>query len=311
MRTAKSHKSAGSPPWLVPLHGQVRTCLSMVILLAVMGGASASALAEECDDSARCQDGLQCSAGQCVAGQSKPSTFAAPADKLCGRDRRCRIDRLKRRNQARRRLAILAEEKALERQLAATERQRMEATPRRRSPIGIDILVSQWAGLGYAGGYTFFGRLRAEIARLSADDFIFGHDEATDRFINGQQYVDYWSGTILYFFGNTWFSPYLSTGFTYGSGQFYEFFDGTDTIPIDAEVQYHAVQIGGGIDVQRFFRYLRSGFHARIGIVYRHLLYNQARLEPGVYDQAIEQSLRSWFSGDPNLDLILLFGWSF
>lgn len=254
-----------------------------------------------------CQYDLECPAtyscneqGQCV---QRGYIEQAPADDECGQDRRCRIDRLKRRNQARRHQQIIEEERQVQRLLDRREEERLDDSPRLKSPVVADLRVSRLGPLGVHAGYTLFGHLQPELSLGYSSLNVFTSGTTS---LSGDFSGWWFEFGASYFLLENWFSPYLSAGFLLMNGEFDSFSGGFVVDFARPRAIFHAGAVGGGIDLQLGF-----GLNTRLGMVYRPLIYNQARIGPGQYDPQTRQGLADWFNQAARIDVIWLLGWAF
>ena len=257
-----------------------------------------------------CQYDLECGGanycndrGRCVPR----GTIGQPTDESagdeCGADRRCRIDRLERRNKAARHAKIIEEEKYVQTILANEEEERLKKFPRLADPLSGDIRISRLGPLGLHAGYTFFGHLQAELDVAYSDLYVYVPADGGGGEVSGYHQGTFLRGGASYFLLESWFSPYLSAGFQFGTGRFRNdsfFFGGNGTT-----TEFHAADFGGGVDVQFGF-----GLHTRLGLAYRPLIYNQARIGPGQYDVVAQQGLARWYDEAVRIDVVWLLGWA-
>ncbi len=253
----------------------------------------------ECGPTASCSPRGRCVPhGQLETGESSTEE--------CGNDRRCRIDRLKRKKRAERHLKTVEEERWAREQIEEQQREIMKAKPRLADPISADIRVSRLGVLGLHAGYVFGGRFQPEFEFTHLPyRYVFTRGDAS---IDGNLTAWFLRGGVSYFLLDTPFSPYLTAGFQYGTGRFetYSFDTGFDFTSNGTQVKFHAAEVGGGVDLQFGF-----GMHTRLGAVYRPLIYNQARNGPGSYDPFTRDGLESWYKQAASIDVVWLLGWAF
>jgi len=266
----------------------------------------------ECSYHVDCPTDYVCWQGSCVQ-TSEALDIMSSADDQCGADRRCRIERLKRKNSARRQARRLEEERYVDNLVDRQNEQRLEEMPRRDKPLGVDLRASRMGVAGLVGGYTLPGRLRPELHVV-----YWGADVRVTR--ENVRYRGFQPTTFLipgfyYFFLDSPFSPYASAAFVYGWGNY----NGRSTVSSDdgrrssestsdeLDTEYHAIELGGGIDYQ----IKGLGAHLRLGLTYRSLIYNQARLAPGQYHDPTQAALEQWFQKMAQIDVIFLAGWAF
>ncbi len=261
-----------------------------------------------------CQYDLECGVGEacgdtgiCVARGALASNGDAAADD-CGADRRCRIDRLKRRNQATRHARTLQEERNVERMLDDAHKQRLAEYPRLKNPLTLALRVSRLGGIGAHVGYTFLGRIQPNLElAYSPSLYVWTPGTGTSPGINGNLQEWWIRAGAAYFLLESWFSPYVSAGFQVGLGKFDNYSFDFDFVDFGNQTQsiFHAGEFGGGFDMQ-----FKFGLHTRLGVVYRPLIYNQARTGPGQYDPQSRQGLADWYKRGAAVDVIWLLGWA-
>jgi hypothetical protein len=236
------------------------------------------------------------------------------ADETCGGDRRCRIDRLRRINRARRFVAVLEAEEMARSQVALRALVRNQEETRSRYPWGLDLNISRLSPLGLTAGYAPTSWMRSEISFLYRDGWISQSvDDIT--WVDGQLDLMFWTAGIVITPVKGALSPFLGAGFTLGVGDFrrnlYEWEFGFDPeIPSEPDprilVLYHALETSAGLDLL-----VGPGFHARLGVAYRPLIYNQARYSAASYDEEVRRGLRRWFEEETQIDVIFRLGWAF
>ena len=270
----------------------------LVLAVVFFWAIDVSAQVSQCQYDSQCASHLVCMAGECT----QPSVDNRNAEDTCGNDRRCRIDRLKRRNNARRKAEVLSEERQVQQMVDAQQAERERDNPRVAAPATLDWRISRLGALGFAGGWTFAGQLRAE------GEFVFNESDiyfSTSNFfggIDGFQETTFVSARAVYFILDSWFSPYVSAGVKVGWGDFNAY----DGFGSQLESTYHAVEAGLGFDVQFEF-----GMHSRLGVDFRPLIYSQASSEPGVYNEIAKDGLEDWWADDALIDVVWMIGWAF
>lgn len=264
-----------------------------------------------------CEYDLECPAGQacnemgiCMPrGSVGRPTAEESADDACGEDRRCRIDRLKRKNKAQRHARIISEERQVQNMLEQERKKALDDKPRLKDPWSVAVRMSRLGPIGMHGGYTFLGRIHPEFEfTYSPNLYIFAPGSSDSAGISGDFEGWWFRGGLSYFLLDSWFSPYLTAGFQVGVGSFYNFSSGFDFADFGTEVgsRFHAGEFGGGFDMQ-----FKFGLQTRLGVVYRPLVYNQARIGPGQYDPQTRQGLADWYKRGAAVDVVWLLGWAF
>jgi hypothetical protein len=287
--------------WSTALAAAICALLVFVPQLATASG-------ERCEYDLQCFDGDVCFEGECTPEESLPTYRGA--DSECGRDRRCRIDRLKRRNEARRRLKILREEEMVRRELQRLRKEELESRPREKNPWNLGWRFSLPTPAGFTAGYTFAHPFRVELTYHNVNETYFSFDDATSTEFNGDVDTNFIDAGITYTVFTSGVTPYLKAGAMYGFGSyqsFTNFFGGggsTDTV-------FHALNLEGGLDFFWDLTESAGGLHARVGAAFRPLIYHQARIEPGVYDEGVRNGLQSWWDETMFVDLQFIIGWGF
>lgn len=241
---------------------------------------------------------------------SKFPELAAPAtpvaDEECQQDRRCRLNRLKRQNNARRYVATMdAEERAM--QYQRTHQDRLYSDVYRRvSPINLELLGS-FLGTGLTGGYTINGWLRLE----GGFQYFYSYIDAEIPALNNAYFSSdldaffyHMQGTYL--FRESWWTPYVSAGFIYGSGDFgYNSFDGFGG-GSNLNLTMHALTASAGMDLQTSF-----GLRGRLGAVTRLPIYTRVASSPGVYDDLYKAGVEAYFRNEQLIGAEVSLGWAF
>ena len=272
----------------------------------------------QCDYHVDCPAEHVCWRGSCVQTNEALNLFESAND-TCGADRRCRIERLKRKNRARRHVQKLEEERYAETIIEREQADKLESMPRRHKPLAFDLRASRMGVAGLVGGYTLLGKLRPELHFVH-----WGADVSVD--YNDENYSGFQPTTFLipgvyYFFLDSEFTPYGSASFLYGWGTFDRYNSGISrsppgggggggTVPLEPQeldTEYHAIELGAGVDYQAE----DLGAHLRLGFTYRPLIYNQARTGPGQYSEPTRKALENWFQQMARIDFVVLAGWAF
>ncbi len=277
------------------------------------GAAAASDASEQgCQYHVDCPTDHVCRRGACVETDRAFEEFSA--DEACGADRRCRIERLERRNRARRHARKLDEERHLEEMLDEREQKEIEEIPRLDRPFSFDIRISRMGVLGLAAGYTFENRLRPELQYVHWNAWVTVDHE--DQHYGGNQQMNFVMPGLFYFFLESEITPYGAAKFVYGRGSFDS--GATRTVPGSdggseeqeigrVDTIYHALEFEAGVDAQL----TPFGAHTRLGLAYRPLIYNQARIEAGQYADQTRGALEQWFGEMMRIDVIFMVGWAF
>lgn len=247
--------------------------------------------ARACVYSFQCGQGFACEAGECNRLDFQPTEGA---EAMCGADRRCRIERMKRLNANRRQVQIAEDERIARARLVEIEAEKEGPQIRLDSPLSVDWRASRAGALGFAAGYTLTRSLKIEGQAFFWEGDYYGGNY---RFYE----LNYLSLSGIYFTHGSPLAGYVSAGFMYGFG------DSSGDFFSDAEeIVSHALDLQLGVDVQ-----FERGFHTRLGIGYRPLIYHRAAISPGVYPPDAEDAFEDWHSDNVMLDVIFLVGWAF
>jgi len=277
-----------------------------------------------CEYHTDCESGTFCFGGECqpvedvvqtLSSASGDTSIETMANDECGGDRQCRIDRLRRKNRARRHVQKLEEEQQAEETIQRIQESKLEEMPRLDRPIGFDWRVSRLGALGVAAGYTFGGRLRGEL-QFARNWFSVNQTvdvQGNDISFNGSQPISFVLPGIYYYFLKSDFSPYLGATFVYGKGELSVGSSSLGSGGSDGEVsdnlgtEYHGIGLHGGLD----FQWRGNGFHSRLGVAYRPKLYHQARISAGNYSELGRRVIDQWYQQVVRLDVVFLLGWNF
>jgi hypothetical protein len=285
-----------------------------------------------------CDLGWRLDDGRCITATSPRSARSAPerhpvvadsevnreptALETCATDRRCRLDRIKRKNQARRLSQQLRDEQVVAAIVAEQEKERRRSLPRVDKPWLVDQRTSLFGVLGLDLGYSFGRIFQAGTSYLHDSDDVWVEGDLTTGFggWGGDLSTHWWTTgvSLLPYTGS--FTPYAGVAFARVWGDFdSELYiprtvvlpDGNTYIETDVEtrsvaVEFHAVELQAGIDFQA-----QAGFHARLGFVYRAPVYTQARTGPGEYHDEVRSAMKDWFDDNARFDFALTVGWAF
>jgi len=290
--------------------------LAIFTVSMLVGPASAFA-ARGCQYDIQCSQGQVCADGVCRDSRQRVAKKYESAEDACGNDRRCRIDRLARRNRARRHVKVLDEERWVRKLIDEERDERLKDFPRKKDPVGADLRISRLGPVGVTAGYVFGGHFRPEASFVFNSANIYQHDyDGSGSTLDGTQETFWFDLAATYFVLQSWFTPYLTAGFMIGKGTYndhgYYYYapEGGGMPPSGpagpVATVYHAAEIGGGLDLQFAF-----GLHARVGLNYRPLIYSQASVSKGVYDDATRKGLTNWFKSTVAIDPVVLMGWAF
>ncbi len=229
----------------------------------------------------------------------------------CDMDRRCRINRLKRRNQARRYQTMLEEEQRVMDYQSSVKQKRKDAKPRTAKPLSTEFYVS--FGFGFAAAYSLSDHLRLEGTLTYLDSYVDAETVVDGQTVYSSGYVDGWNagGAVTYLMRSSWWTPYVSGAMILHRGN-YSSWGGYDGFGFDFEgssgVQsiMHLAEARFGFDVQ-----LNFGARARLGVLYRYPIYTQAKTGVASYDDGSREILNEWIKGERRIAPEFSIGWAF
>lgn len=277
----------------------MRAWLYVAVLVAVPAEVRS---AQQCQYNVDCDEGQTCLRGECTAIEDVLDY--ASADEACGADRRCRIERLKRRNRARRHAAKLEEEKYVEDLLERRRKQFVEQRPRLDNPWTVDYRISRLGAVGLVGGWGVDEHFRFEGQVVHWNASVSVQEDGAS--LDGSQPVTFIIPGVFYYFFDDPLSPFVGGSFLYARGKMNTFDFETPSGGRSLGTEYHALSFQTGGDLQ-----VSGGAHVRFGFAYRPLIYNQARYRPGEYDEQARKLLEQWFREMVRIDVVVQAGWSF
>lgn len=294
----------------IPNAGFRHVLAALVGLAVVFASAQLLAAPIPCEDDDNCPGESICVEGQCVIDEnsereSQPSESDTAdvdrgADAECGRDRRCRIERLAQKNRARRYERAFEDERAVQRVLDRREEKRREELIRKTSPWLAGFMTTPEYGPGLYAGFTPLSRLRVEGAWRWPRENIY--EEVNGGTVDGTHNYNMYTLGAAYFFGLSEFAPYVRASLGYAHGNFDQYDYESDAGASSISTQWHVGSVGGGIDVQFDF-----GFQCFLGLSVSHLIFNQARVDRGDYDDSVRDAIGEDFFP---LDLEFGIGWA-
>lgn len=235
--------------------------------------------------------------------------IAETSDEACSRDRRCRINRMRRQNNARRYVKQTDQEAYALRAQRSYQDKIISDVNRLVSPYSADLMFNgAGIGVGLLVGYMFNAAWRLELGWLSVSDYAYFFDSTTGASLDGQVDLNTFSLNMTYLFRESWWSPYAGAGLDYGTGGYGSgFFDGFGGGgSSDLSVTIHGLRASAGLDFQFGF-----GVRSRLGVVYRTSVYTRAATSPGVYDDFTKLGLEGWYSESMSLIPEYSIGWAF
>lgn len=229
----------------------------------------------------------------------------------CGADRRCRIDRLKRRNEARRYQSMLVEEDQARRTQERIATKKAEENIRLNKPLTAEFYVTRM-GPGVSVGYTLASKFHLDASVTRRDSYIYDSVtvDGSQVYIEGSYNSVNIAAQATYYLRTGVFAPYFAGGVFYGRGglspYYYDDFGFGDSSSSDSTVILHVVQGSLGLDAQT-----KLGARARLGFMLRQPIYTQARYSPGNYDTSTKSLVESWFKENQRFGVEFSMGWAF
>lgn len=230
-------------------------------------------------------------------------------DEACSRDRRCRINRMRRQNNVRRYVTQTEQEAVAMRAQRTYKDAIISDVNRLVDPFFADVLFNgAGTGVGLVGGYTVGATWRLELGWMNVSDYASYYDDTTGASLDGAIELNTFFLTMTYLFRESWWSPYVNAGLHYNTGSYGSyFFDGFGNGGGgDLDVTIHGLHASAGLDLQFGF-----GLRSRLGVVYRTSVYTRAATSPGTYDDFTKLGLEGWYSEDMSLIPEFSFGWAF
>lgn len=231
----------------------------------------------------------------------------------CDADRRCRIERLERRNQARRYSEMLKEEEQALMMQEALEEKKLDAQPRLRKPFAAEFYASYGPGLNVS--YTLAGRLRLEGQFTASSNYIYDSTtvDGVTTYLEGSLNIRTLGVGVTYLLKTGWWTPYVTAAGWLGRGSAnqYSYNDDGDFgfgsgSSSDTTAVMHVVEGRVGFDAQ-----LLLGARARLGLVLRQPIYTQVKYGPGNYDTSGRDLIHSWMKENRRIWPEFSIGWAF
>ena len=248
------------------------------------------------------------------------------SDIECGRDRRCRIDRLKRRrrayrlSQARRIAAVIEQNQVLNHSVPSPH-----ARTRREWNLDAEMIFLGDYSYGLTGRYSWTPHL--QVSATVADGSLSTYIDDGSTYYETYSLSGHSSYQIIlsYLFSKSSWSPFGSIRFYYSESQI-EFFSSASSIGnigffddlIDSseiatggsngtgELELHLVGLESGYDYQS----LTNGFHARIGITYFFPLFVGFRDSITGANLPAKSTVSRWATTVLDWGINLSIGWS-
>ncbi len=216
----------------------------------------------------------------------------------CGSDRRCRLARLKRLQETRRRHAYNQERYARNQGTQMAESEYLKKNPRRRDPFSFGARFSRVGFFGFGVGYQFADAFRAQFSYQRVSILNFSGSRTIE--LNANQF----GLAGEYFLSTGGFAPFLSGGFFLMEGEagtdFYSSVGGLG----ESTAALHFAELGGGFDIQV------NGYRFRLMGAFKPLIYHQGTIN-GAHDESTKESLKQTFESDMQIDIILQLGYAF
>lgn len=245
---------------------------------------------------------------QAKAAADRAALQALTTEEECDADRRCRIERLKKREASKRRYQGLKVDRQIKELQEEWEQERLEEVNRLADPINVDFLIQYYAPYGATVGYTFDGifRLSAQVANMDLYASYYDTIDGVPVALDGS--IDMWivglEGTYL--FSDGALSPYATGGFYMGSGSLDSYsYDDFEYSSSQADLKLHLVGAGVGVDLQFGF-----GFRFKLGGTVRYPIYAGATTG-GANNEPMRAGLKAWFNDEAWLGFEGAFGWAF
>lgn len=286
--------------------------ITLILLLPATAAASTTSEShpgeyvppEQCGSDDDCPTGQHCIEGVCATPAQFHNDLATPvpddrgADKACGADRRCRIERLKARNRMRRHYLAAEDERLVRDEAAELFEQQEKEHVRERIPWSTAIQHHPY-GTGISGSYTFAGHFRTKASIVYDSQRIHYSPEAEGMAdISDRHQAFFTTAHATYLPSRAWFTPLISIGFGMGNGEL-----GYGQAP---DVRYHYVTAAIGAEAQ-----FNNGFVMRMAYRNGRLLYNQVRHGPGNYDTATRDTMREFMHDEGLGGFDFSMGWAF
>lgn len=227
------------------------------------------------------------------AGTSKSTQSRhMSAQKQCGQDRRCRLERLKLLNQKRKQSQARGQDRRALKYQENIDKKYLRITTREQRPLlfDLDFMVADYfSGSGIATSWQWLKHLRLNASYVFNCSLHGYYDYDTEYNFDGSCY----KGGVRYLFGTKNFSTYIEAYgmqmivdgniYTYNNngavsgGGFEDIFDFTPEPQftddyIDGELEAHLLGLGTGFDWQT-----EKGFHLRLGVSTHYVLFASLR----------------------------------
>lgn len=263
--------------------------------------------------------------------QARSFQEAQAANRECGQDRRCRLERLKRKSEQRhQRVLQIVDRRAQENMALANDRENSQL-PRYRRPWGLDFITATEGFFGGTGRYHFnehwqlglnlgLAPISDRVQMLQREIEVILPDPAVSTQIEG-----------IYLSSAGSFSPLAGLGIRFikgegvisdsqaplggGGGLIGLVTDlannlaggaTTQSIQQRGELELHLISAKIGIDYQS----LSNGFHARLALSYHYPLFGGHRDSASGQNLPTRASAKDWAEQDLTWDIEFSLGWS-
>jgi len=275
---------------------------------------------------------LACAVTQCeLSSAVAQGSSELSAQRACGQDRRCRLERLKRRSQARSATRLQLTDRRARESMALINGRKTSELPRVRRPWGVDIFAATELITGLTGRYSFNENWQLGLNVGGGD--ISDSVKQLERTITLELPEPAVSAQVeaLYLPRAGSSSPFIALGARYlqglgritdnqaplsgGGGLIGLVTDvvnnvtgqaSTQQVSESGEVEMHLLSAKVGYDYQA----LGNGFHARIGLSYHYPLFAGHRDSSSGQNLTTRASALEWAKRDLTWDLELSIGWS-
>ncbi len=251
--------------------------------------------------------------GDSFAREVNAQDSSQSATVQCGSDRRCRIQRLKRVNRARRKIDNLEAEEAARLLAAKLALKQQDLVVRAHKRYSAQLSISTLGVTSAGVGVALTPHVRLELKLTS---------QQSGYLNNGYMSAPLWGEfSTAYMPLKTKLTPFVAVGAFMGSARIERY--GSRSVPeflVDGqndgsgyagdvsqtEMRVHGVQLALGIDFQA-----RVGARLQLGLMFRQPIYVQARNGKADYDAALRKDIRRRFKEYNRWDIFLNYGWAF
>lgn len=262
---------------------------------------------------------------------ARPSAEERAAELECGHDRRCRLERLKRRSQQRKGAQLkLTDRRSYEAMQLSLDRENSDL-PRYRRPWGVDLMAATEGLYAGTGRYSFneHWQVGLNVGLASISDTVKQQRRVLSLTLTEPALSAQVEG--LYMSSASSSSPFVGLGVRYlqgagtvrdtqapstgGGGIIGLVTDiannlaggsGAQQLQETGELELHLLSAKVGFDYQT----LGNGLHVRLAVSYHYPLYAGHRDSSSGKNLNTKASLKDWASSDLTWDIELSLGWS-